>query len=196
MTALRFKKVCISGVSGTGKTTLAKHISEEYGLPYLNSSSSKLWEHYGFTNHQQVHFSSFTNAELGVRYQKEIVKLRESQLQGSNGQYVTDRGPLDLATYYLNYFQITQNTEQKWDFLNGLIRLVDYFDAFIYIKYNGNLIEDNGRRIQDPFYQLVTDSIMHRIVSENLLRISVPMIIIDQWNWDYRVKVVKHFLLR
>jgi adenylate kinase family enzyme len=190
----KFNKICISGASGTGKTTLATYIAENYQLPYLNASSSRLWSNYGYKNHEDVHRDVYQHEDIALRLQNDILNSRNS-LFSCKKYFVTDRGPIDQLAYFLNYFQIS-NPMKKVMFINLVRKQLRYFDAFIFIRFSNTVIEDNGLRILDPYYQLIIDSIMAMIIEKNLLDIKVDIITIPEWDWDTRTKLVDKFIKR
>lgn len=189
----KFRRVGIAGASGTGKTHLAKYITKTYQLPYLNSSSSRLWGKYGYRNHTDVHQDVYRNPDKAFDLQNDI-RISRSFLLGHKKYLVTDRTPIDHAAYFLNYFQIGRPTI-KYRFIEELKDQVGFFDAFIFVRFNREtIVEDNGVRITDPYYQMVTDSIMNMVIENNLLDIKVPILILDKWDWGTRVKQVTQFL--
>ena len=188
----KFKRIGILGASGTGKTRLAQFITAEYQLQYLNSSSSKLWDRYGYKNHRDVVEDAFKNPSAWIDLQNDILELRRGMLMG-NAYFVTDRTPVDQAAYFLSYFP-SLNFINKAGFISRLREQIKSFDALIFIRYDNASIEDNGVRIQDPLYQLQIDYTMQMILDKDVLGIKVPILVLDKWHWLDRVEKVKAFL--
>ena len=44
-------KIFLSGPSGIGKTTMAKHIAKLYGIKFVEGSSKVLWGDFGIKSH-------------------------------------------------------------------------------------------------------------------------------------------------
>ena len=192
----RFNRIAISGPSGTGKTTLAKHISEVYGLPFISSSSSQLWKRYSFENHKEVQIAAVTHPGTVEALQWDILDSRE-KLYAENPEFVTDRGPIDLAVYYLMYSMLHGKYPDRREFLSQIsMRLCQNIDAHILIRYMGYGLEDNGLRITDPYTQSIYDSVFEMVLKRNLLMIEVPVITIDVWDFSQRASIVRNFILR
>ena len=188
----RFNKIGICGASGTGKTTLARHISVEYGIPYFNASSSHLWKKYRIEKHADVQNQAYSNPAKIITLQQDIHRHRE-HLYKDNSRFVTDRTPIDQLAYIMNYFQLYPEVKEK--FIYYTKEQIKYFDAIIYIRF-GNPIEDNGLRIVDPYYQWVIDGLMSRIIESNTLGIKVPILTIGIWDWGIREIMIKEFIER
>lgn len=190
----KYKRIALIGASGVGKTTLAKRISSAFQLYYINTSSSILWEQFGFSSHEDVHVSAFENPKKLWDLQEKIIDLRTAHFQFKSS-FVTDRSPIDQCAYFLNYFQLS-NPIDKFSFINRLSNQCRYIDAFIYIKFvNEQIDPGNGKRIVDPLYQLQVDALMNMVIEKDLLNISdKPMLILDKWDLDYRIEKVFNFL--
>lgn len=188
----KFNKIGLFGASGTGKTTLAKHISETYKLPYVNSSSSKLWGKYGYKTHQEVHEDAYLNPTNGIILQREILESRNCLFK-LRQYFITDRTPVDQMAYFMYYFPFLGSI-QKLTFIDKLKQQVKYFDAFIFVEFNTPDIEDNGKRVLDPVYQVAVDGMMQGIVKHNLLDIQVPILVLPEWDWEKRKHEVEQFL--
>lgn len=191
----KYKRICISGTSGTGKTTLANHIAKRYAMEYVNTSSSIIW---GDKIRKHEDIFGLNKKEL-IELQEKILEFRNQKLGTVHSigySFVTDRGPLDHLAYYLNYTQVGYNIFDKFQFLTKLKAQACYFDALIYLRFC-NLkmeIEDNNKRIIDPFFQIQMDGFMFELLSRNVLRINYPVLVVDVWDWEKRINNVLEFL--
>ena len=192
----KYKKIAIIGTSGVGKTTLAKYLSKELTLFYLDSSSSNLWEQYGFVSHEDVHSSAYNDPDRLWKLQSKLYDIRLMKYS-TKASFITDRSPIDQCSYLLNYFQLG-DILKKFKFIDKLKYQCRFIDAFIFIRFVNDVIDSgNGKRITDPLYQLVMDSIMSMVIEKDILDISnKPMLVLDKWDWDYRVDNSIKFLVK
>lgn len=160
------ERIFITGVSGVGKTTLAKWIAEEYGLEYISTSASKLWPQFGFKNHADALKKSMINPILGYQYQMAIYQERVKALAYKDS-FVTDRSPIDNLVYFL--------LQQGYYNEHDTLEMID-FCRKSYVEFQGKTfhlqipegfsVEDNGRRIVNLPYQKLVESVMNSIISE------------------------------
>lgn len=190
----KYKRVALIGASGVGKTTLAKYLSTEFELPYLNTSSSDLWEQFGFFSHEDVQMAVYENPQKLYKLQEKILEIRNANYF-SRTSFITDRSPIDQCAYFLNYFQIS-NPIDKFSFINRLKPQANKVDAYIFVRYNNEIIENDGKRIIDPLYQLGIDSLMGMVIDKNLLDIDKPLLVLDKFDWSYRLDKCLRFLVR
>lgn len=86
-------RIAISGCSGTGKTTLARAISEKYGIPLNPIGARSVALEMGFDNPYDV-----DAAGKRVEFQKRLFEgKRDWEL--AHDDFVTDRSYLDNLTY-------------------------------------------------------------------------------------------------
>lgn len=186
------KKIMICGASGTGKTTLAKHMSELYELPYITTSASQLWEQYGFTSHQDALNKCLADPSLGVRYQLEILTNRKVILRDLPS-YITDRSYIDNITYILLQMGhgITQGNLEI--FLTDSRIAMQDVDGLIFLRWNTQIdLEDNGKRIMNRMYHEMVDNTMSWILDS---RMSIcPILEIPMWDFETRIKLVHKWI--
>lgn len=190
----RANRIFITGTSGVGKTTLAKFISERFGLPYIPTSASMMWPKYGFTSHADALQKCMANPEIGFLYQRDVLFNRLDRLI-SEKDFVTDRGPIDNLAYFLLQ-QAYHNDANNWEFINACKQLHKLADKTIFLTLpdtaEGYTIEDNKKRITTIVYQRLVDSTMQMVVDEyfngyNILYIKV-------WDMEYRKKITEDFI--
>ena len=97
---MKHLRVYLSGASGLGKTTLAKLISKELGLPYINTSASNVWDEFGVKSHEHA-LQLSGDYNWAHKYQLAILENRRKVL-GDNDNFVTDRSIIDNLIYYMD----------------------------------------------------------------------------------------------
>jgi adenylate kinase family enzyme len=85
-------KIGICGAHGTGKTTLAKVISETYNLPIISQLMRNFWQEYGVMDFEKL------PKDVRTTFQKESL-LRQIDAEDSSDNFVTDRTVLDQIAY-------------------------------------------------------------------------------------------------
>ena len=85
-------KIGICGAHGTGKTTLARIISEQYNLPIISQLMRNFWQEYGVMDFEKL------PKDVRTTFQKESL-LRQIDAEDSTEDFVTDRTVLDQIAY-------------------------------------------------------------------------------------------------
>lgn len=189
----KFKRVFITGASGTGKTTLSRWIEREFGLPFVSTSAKQVWPKFGFSNHMQAHRHSCYDPRVGNQYQHEVFKQRLMALEGRKS-FVSDRSPFDNYAYYL-----MQIGYQNGEFANDVFRVMceDHLyiaDALIFLRYPENIqLENDGFRIVNPDYQMMVDSTINLTIKK-LLKHKMQVVEINTWDLEEKQEIVKSFL--
>lgn len=152
----------LTGCSGIGKTTLAKHISEKYGIPFISGSYSDLVP----STKDQPHKDMITKSLEEIRAQDyQVVNLRSKHIKDMP-QYVTDRSYTDSIAYWLQKLGHQVPECDTTDFV-GLCTtlLLRQCDAIIYIPFTTEMLEkwemeDNNKRVMSRWYQFELTSIL------------------------------------
>jgi thymidylate kinase len=191
----RANRIFITGTSGVGKTTLAKFISQRFGLPYISTSASILWPKYGFTSHADALRKCMANPEIGFLYQREILSTRIEALVNEK-EFVTDRGPIDNLAYFLLQ-QAYHSDENNSLFITACGQLHKLGDKTIFLTLpdesaEAYTIEDNEKRITSMVYQRLVDNTMQMVVDEYFNNYNV--LYIKVWDMEYRKRVTEDFI--
>ena len=188
-------RIAITGPSGVGKTTLAKFISEEYGIEFVSASARDVWPRFGFQNHAEALSKCLRDPNLGLQYQEHILINRHKALS-ARPVFVTDRSPIDNYAYFL--LQQGYNSELHNKYMKDLcLKDYDMVDTIIYITLGEqDEIENNGRRICNMSYQRMVDSVIYMVLMEEFgsETLNKELIVIDTWNLASRKEIIRERL--
>lgn len=161
-------RVNFTGVSGVGKTTLAKWVSEEFGIPFVSGSYSDLIPATKDMPHQDM-----INQDPQKVYMQDtqVLNLRNKKFQ-EYPAFVSDRSYLDSAAYMINKLshRIKEcDTETFLELCQALS--VVQITHLIFIPFTeeylkGWEMEDNHKRILNRYYQWEVSTLMYRILYE------------------------------
>lgn len=198
-------KIQICGPSGVGKSTLALFIAHSLDIPFVTTSTKPLWDKHGIKSHKELIDKGQSDPKWGLNFQYEVLKYRESVITDSivaNPKgYVTDRSPIDNLAYFL-----MQNTMQLPEDASNSYRMAcedalrDQANKIIRIRFNyDQKLEDDGKRINNRFYQMMTDGVFESIFQNDLLNISHhfdnrDLLVINEWDITKRLAEVQDFL--
>ena len=190
------KRICITGSSGTGKTKLAKWISEFYHIPYVNTSAKLIWKKYGIKNHKDLLKMVKLDEKFAVEYQHRILNMRTKILM-NHDEFVTDRGPLDNIAYYLlecSAFETTRATEYFIE--KAMILYSEQLTHQIILPFTEDTpLEDDGYRITNIYYQTMVDIMIHYLVKNYAMKIpNVEIKVIIGWSFKKRQDIIMSFL--
>lgn len=151
---MRFNKIQLTGPSGTGKTTLAKLLSDDLNIPFISTSAKNVWPQFRIKKHSQVFDLSIPDFN---DYQEAVNNSRVDALLGMNS-YISDRAVgVDSIAYYFDYLSGKLSKTELDIFKHKVeIDMLTTTDAIIYLPYNfdkQNIIEDDGMRITNRYYQ-------------------------------------------
>lgn len=182
------KRITITGASGTGKTTLAKHISFKYDIPFITSSAREVWPLYGFKNHRDALEKCLAEPFLGFRYQKAIWERRHKMFD-KQFFFVTDRSPVDNFAYFMlqqGYYSKENNDEM----FSRCLMDYESIDVIIFVRFVDDMeIEDNGRRITDIRYQRMVDAVIETVLRKDFAKFNTTKDIIELKTWDFNERI-------
>lgn len=166
MESYKLKKINFTGVSGTGKTTLAKWIEEEFNVPFLSGSYSDL-----VPNTKNMPHSDMIIQDAKTIYEQDfqVLNLR-NKLFSSHDNYVSDRSYLDSAAYLINKLSHRIKECDTENFLEICrVLTVKQITHLIFIPFDENYlkkweIEDNHKRVLNRYYQWEVSELMFSIL--------------------------------
>lgn len=164
------------GPSGIGKTTIAKGISEEFGLPMVEVSYLKSS---GYGTHLASLEDPLTDKESRVQSELNFLRKRFTDFQDAiieqGSPIVSDRSMLDNVAYYILKESKELPTCEVNDFIYLALKLMSTLNsitnqAIIFMPYgreqmvNGWKFEENGKRITNKHFQMMVSGIMEKIM--------------------------------
>ena len=84
----------LCGAHRTGKTTLAQHFADRHGLPFVRTSTSRVFAEQGLDPAQVLNF------EQRLWIQEKVLSAAEQDWRKAT-RFVTDRTPIDFMAYTL-----------------------------------------------------------------------------------------------
>lgn len=180
--------VFLSGPSGIGKTTMAEKLAQEYKIPFLVGSAKVLWEKYGIESHLDLIEKSDRDPQFALSFQYALLEYRTNQIK-ENSNFVSDRSPLDNLVYFLNQLSHKVGKDETMKYIKACEKAYPKTRYLqVYLGLNNEMalqgIENDGFRIDNPYYQLMMDSIFKGVIANNWLSIR-PGCILPLYTWDF-----------
>lgn len=152
-------RICISGPSGVGKSTLAQEISKVYKIPFITTSTKPLWDRYKIKTHKELIERTLIDPAWGLDFQDEVLGYRIDQLVGVD-EFITDRAPLDNLAYYLMQNSHSSTEEQTSRYITKCKDALNIFTGIIVIPFTDEIVlENDGKRVANKYYQEYTNSV-------------------------------------
>jgi len=151
-------KIALSGSAGTGRTTIARKLSQVIDYPSLTNLAKAVLRDDEFKYGMGLTVEQFLCTPDRQRMLAENKRVVESHYES----FVTDRSWLDLAAYCVQGML----EKEKFDiseFLNECQEEVKKYDIIIHIPWGRQPLQPNGTRTIDPWFQLIIDSIIYRL---------------------------------
>ena len=164
---MKNKRIVICGPAGLGKSTIARAISEEFGIKYVSGSLYDLMPNLP-KNHYDLNTKYDTNEKHKRNFQ--ILNLRYHQYMELEGSFVTDRSLYDTAGYEIQENSMGLPTCETHDFIEK-INAINYdlmlkekeITHIIFIPYKRDQferweIENDGKRITNRYFQYMVSA--------------------------------------
>ena len=136
--------VALAGSHRSGKTTLARAVSEKLGLKFVETSASAVFKDLGYKPSDMLPFSA------RLKVQMEILKrLREQYMANINEFAIFDRSPIDMMGYTLAHANGATDPELEGvldRYIEDCYKLTnDVFSALIVIQPGIPLKYEEGK---------------------------------------------------
>jgi adenylate kinase family enzyme len=193
------KKIYISGVSGTGKSTLAKHFAEVFKIPFVETSTKPLWPKYGIKSHQELIQKATIDPVFGIDFQFELLEFREQMLK-DHENFITDRSPIDNLVYFLGQNSAFATETQTEEYVIRCTKLLDQGSHCIFLKFTPDIpLENDGMRVVNRYYQIYSDNVFEHVLQMYFAKTwsdthTNKILKIAGWNWGKRVEAVSQYI--
>lgn len=154
-------KIALSGGQGSGKSSLAFAWSEKHGVPLSKSVTQDIMAIFGFQNHKQVIKAGVTTPEVGIEFQKALATEKLKEFVETEGGIVSDRGLIDIFTYYALHNSAFAKESTNEEMKNILLEFVKHTDLIVFLSPKLSKVEDNGVRINSSMYYETVSSVMY-----------------------------------
>ncbi len=141
--------VGMCGAHRTGKTTLAMELARLTGKRFVRTRVTEIFAQHGLHAAQQMDFET----RLGIQYR--ILEACESDWLSADGDFITDRTPVDFLAYTLgdvqgetevNYEHLEQYIERCFELSNRL------FHTLVILQPGIPLAEAEGKAALNKAY--------------------------------------------
>jgi len=99
-------KIALTGASGTGKTTLANHISKMLNIPYVQSTARSIAEE------QNIQPEQINSKDDLIQFQIKVI-TKKLQTEEQYKSFITDRAYIDSICYVLNKHYLFDESDYK-----------------------------------------------------------------------------------
>jgi len=149
---------------------------------------------FGFKSHAGALAACLNDYDLGLQYQKAVLKNRKTKLRWES-KYITDRSFVDNATYIMLQLAHALSYENNDALLiecsNGMVGV----DGLIFLRWNADIIlEDNGHRIMNRLYHEMVDNVMAWVVRSKIMPHECKMLELYTWDFETRITHVGEWI--
>lgn len=150
-------RIALTGASGTGKTTLAQHISEAHGLPINPVGSRSVSKAMGFDSPYDV-----DRAGKRAEFQRRLL-IEKLEWESAHESFVADRTPLDNLAYTIMHDVNTIDAAM----LDAAVHAMRRYDHVVYcpVRVFCNPGDDPARMTSTTYHK-VYDAILRGLMDD------------------------------
>lgn len=180
-------KVYFSGSHSSGKSTLARYVSEKYKLPLINEVARMI------LSEQELQIETLrSDLDTVNNYQRQVYERQLTEEQKYQGSFVSDRSLLDTLAYAAQHTTLLSNLIQD-DRLNQYVDKLNQTDTYIFfVRPSKVTLKDDGVRENPNWNGVVAIDAMIKFI---LQMYDVKYYTINTDNMQERVKLIDSILV-
>jgi hypothetical protein len=156
-------KIAITGVGGTGKTTLGKLIEKHTSLKYIPDINDVTLNEMGYKSGGEL-FEKRGEEGMIDWHMRTIAAKIKSDIEEDN--YIVDKSIFDFGARWFSRFYSSSKEENHQIILNSMKKGVGLYDRIIFLPLDlSRQIADNNMRTTDPYQRLRFDFILRGLYS-------------------------------
>lgn len=160
----------LAGAHRTGKSSLAREYSKQSGIPFAETSTSAVFKKLGFDPKEDYNF------KIRMMIQNKILDVAEELWRRCEGEFITDRTPIDMLAYTMADIQ-RENLDADDisifnDYMNRCIASANRHFAMVMIVQPGiPLVYEEGKAPLNVAYIEHINSLVIGITTDQRVKI-------------------------
>jgi len=151
-------KIALAGSAGTGRTTIARKLSEVIAHPSLTNLAKTILKDFGF----QYGMGQTVEQFLCTPKRQNMLFDNKSVMESHYENFVTDRSWIDLAAYCIQGMHVDENFDIT-SYVENCKLEAEKYDVIVHIPWGRQPLTPDGTRTTNPWFQLIIDSIIFRL---------------------------------
>jgi predicted ATPase len=178
-------RLAFAGASGTGKSTLAEHVSKAFGIPLNPVGSRSVAKAMGFDNPYDV-----DKAGKRAEFQRRLV-VEKMAWEAEHESFVVDRTTMDNLAYTLMHDVAAIDAELLKTAVAGLQRYTHIVYCPVGAFCNPGT---DPARVKDPTYHKLYDIVIKALLDKYWWSPGTYFQTLGPWSLDERKRSVEKFL--
>lgn len=166
-------RIGICGGHRTGKTTLARDAAQQLHIPFIETSTSAVFQQHGLDPAAPMDF------ETRLWIQDKIINAAQTHWQQQHDDFITDRTPIDFMAYTLADIQGTTDVtfEHLAHYLNQCFALTNQTFHYLFIVQPAiPLVYETGKAALNKAYIEHLNSVILGLCYDERIHVPVKVI--------------------